>query len=137
MNEAQITDLLLTAAADLATALVLPVAMPGRSADYGAQRYLEVTEFRNTTGSPTWGTAAVFGGILQIALHQPNNDEGAVTPTALAGQIAAAFYKNRVLFGDDGRVKIYQNPTVLTPIVQGDKTIYPVSIPYIATRGEG
>lgn len=136
MNEAQITDLLLTAASDLATALVLPAAMPGRTFEPPATRYLEVTEFRNTTGSPTWGTSAVFQGILQIALHQPNNDEGAITPTEIAGQIAAAFYKNRVLFGDDGRVKINQNPTVLTPIVEGNKTIYPVSIPYIATRGE-
>lgn len=137
MNPVQISDALLTAAAALATDLALPVAMPGRNFEPTGTQYLEVTEFKNTTGNPTWGGEAVYMGILQIALHRPNDNEGSISPLTIATQIEAAFYKNRNIYGTGGCVRIYQHASVLTPIVETDKVVYPVSIPYLATKREG
>lgn len=136
MNPAKITDVLLVAATDLAATLALPISLPGRRFDPPTGRYLEVIEFKNTTNSPSWGGDAVFIGILQISVHQPNNDEGVIPATLIQDQIAAAFPMNRMIRTDTGNVKISQVPSVLTPITEPEKTIFPVSIPYLASRRE-
>lgn len=138
MNENQITDLLLADAIEVAAALSLPVALPNRTFDPPADgRYLEVIQFRNTAASPSWGGMAVYMGILQISYHQRNDDTGAIPGADVQSVIEAAYPKNRLIYGANGKVTIYQNASELTPIVETDKTVYPVSIPYLASRGEG
>jgi len=138
MNESEITDVLLGDAVAVAAALLLPVSLPNRSfnpPDTG--KYLEVIQFRNTAGSPSWGGMAVYMGILQISYHQRNDDTGAMPGADIQAAIESYYRKNRLIYGPTGKITIYQNASELTPITETDKTIYPVSIPYIASRGEG
>lgn len=137
MNEAQITDALMIEAGLVATTLALAMAFPDRSLDSGnAAQYLEAVQFRNTTDNPTWGGEAVYMGILQITVVQRMDDQGIMPGTNLQLQIADMFKKNRVIRTLNGKIKIYQNPSVLTPITEQGKTLYPVSIPYLASRSE-
>jgi len=138
--EADIADALLSAVSTIAGTLALPVAMPGivfppaDHPEYSEQVHLEVRHFRNTNISAWWGTEVIYIGILQISVIDPTQ-VGEIAPTEYAGQIAEAFKKNRVIQTTEGkRIQVYENPTVLSSIEYGQKTAYPVSIPYRCSK---
>jgi len=96
-----------------------------------AETYVEIRQFKNTNGNPTWGRDKILRGIWQLSLIVTGSENpGALMPTEITSTIADHFHKNkRIQFGATVIV-IPENPTELTEITEPSKTIYPVSIPY-------
>lgn len=98
-------------------------------------RYLEVIHFRNTNGPDLWGTTKRLRGILQVSVIDPAQ-EGTQIGIEIGSAIASYFKKNTRWNYGATMIKITNTPTLLTPIVSGPKTEYPVSIPYRVTQRE-
>jgi hypothetical protein len=134
--ESDIDDGLLTAVIDVGVSLALPLSMPDTPFDpANYQEYLEALIFTNKTANPTWGEDANHIGILQIN-YVTKQQIGVVIPKQKAGAIVTAFHKNRIIFHGSAKIKIYQHPTALTPIIEPQQTTYPVSIPYMVIKTE-
>lgn len=98
-------------------------------------RHLHVMHFRNTNGPDLWGTTKRLRGILQVSVVDPQQ-EGTQIGIEIGSAIATYFQKNTRWNYGSTMIKIVNTPTLLTPIVQGHKTEYPVSIPYRVTQRE-
>lgn len=113
-----------------------PVAMPNvpfppeAHPEFSEKMYLEVRHFRNTSLGGTWGTDRTLMGILQVSVINPKQD-GELEAVDIAGLLTKHFEKNTIIWTDQAeRIVIYEPPTLLTPLQDGQKSAYPVSIPY-------
>lgn len=121
-----------TVATAVAATLGLPIYFPGITNDSGnARRYLEVTHFRNTVLSNDWGTRVTYRGIYQISLIDKINNTG-IERLTITKTIVDGFQKNKRFNHNDAYVKITEQPSVLSPVVNPEFTEIPVSIPYLA-----
>ncbi len=100
------------------------------------ETYLEIRHFPNTNINPTWGRDKTMQGIWQVSVVVNGDQYGDIPPTEIASIIAEHFHKNKRIACDGSFIKIYQHPTVLTPVDEPSKTIYPVSIPYQLLKRE-
>lgn len=98
-------------------------------------RHLSVVHFRNTNGPDLWGTTKRLRGILQVSVIDPAQ-EGTEIGIEIGSAIASYFKKNTRWNYGATMIKIVNTPTLLTPLVNGAKTEYPVSIPYRVTQRE-
>jgi hypothetical protein len=132
--EADIKRALLTRAEAFAASVALRAEMPGVPFDTveGEVRWLTVDHFVNTNLNYGWSDRTQFQGILQICVVD-TAQEGDLAPTEVCGAIVSYFDKNTVIRQGNVVVKIEVRPSVLTPIVDGQKSTYPVSIPYRAS----
>lgn len=118
-----------------APGLGLPLAMPNipfppsDHPEYSENVYLDIKHFRNTNLSPTWGNEKTLLGLYQISIVDPRQ-AGEISATAIASQIIDLYAKNSNLFEGSTRVLIYEQPSLLSTVQSGQKSIYPVSIPY-------
>lgn len=116
-------------AIELAAALGLSIAAPNVPFSPPDGKYLDIRHFRNTNLNPSWGDEKTLLGIYQISVVDPKQN-GEIPATAVASQVIDAFHKNTVIYSGTVRLVIYENPTLLTTVQDGHKSIYPISIPY-------
>lgn len=94
--------------------------------------YIEVRHFPNTNPSdPTWGDEQMKQGFLQVGIVD-TAQRGTLAPAAIADEILAHFAKGTQLTEGNVTVKIETHPTLLTTVQDGQRAIFPVSIPYRA-----
>lgn len=94
------------------------------------KRYLNVKHFpAPTTNYDLADDSQTHSGTLQITLVDPNQ-LGELQASEITSQIVARFAKDTELRSGDAVVKIPQTPAVLGSIVDGQRTLYPVSIRY-------
>lgn len=113
-----------------------PVAMPNvpfppeNHPEFSDQMYLEVRNFRNTTLSNNWGIERTIIGILQVSVINPKQT-GELEAVDIAGLLTKHFIKNTSIWTENAeRIVIYEHPSLLTALQDGQKSAYPVSIPY-------
>lgn len=103
-----------------------------------AAPWLRVTWLPASTRGPfLTGTGGEYRGLLQIDVFAPVTPGspatyGATPATELAGQIAAAFYKDRVLTRSSLSVRILKPASVGRAMEEPGWIQVPVSIPYVA-----
>ena len=125
-----LTDEMELAGAPYPTAFPNVAFPPKDHPEYSSKIYLEVRHFRNTNVSSEWGTGRDLMGILQISVVDPLQ-AGELTALGIASLIVEYFKKNTNLWTEGmERILIYESPTVLTMVQDGNKSIHPVSIPY-------
>ena len=94
--------------------------------------YIQVRHFPNRNPSdPTWGDEQIKQGFLQIGIID-TKQKGSIKPSELADEILALFTKGTKIKQGAVLVVIDQHPTLLSVVQDGQKSIYPVSIPYRA-----
>lgn len=94
--------------------------------------YIEVRHFPNVNpGDPTWGDEQLKEGFLQVGIVDPMN-KGTIAPARIADEILTLFAKGTRLTEDNVTVKIEKHPNLLTVVQDGQRAIFPVSIPYRA-----
>lgn len=138
--ESDIENGLMTRVSEFAASYItglLPVAFPDVpfTPPDNNDPYLEVIHFRNTNGPDLWGTTKRLRGILQVSVIDPKQ-EGTQIGIEIGSAIANYFEKNTRWNYGATMIKITNTPTLLTPLVNPEKTEYPVSIPYRVTQRE-
>lgn len=133
MNKAAIEIALSEATRVMAFSLNLPVLYPNIINDTipppDESDYIEVKHFPNVTDGYDWGSAIdIQTGIWQLGLVTTKRD--GVDRLVIIDQIGSYFARGMEFRSGQTVVKIEQPPSLLTVIVDGQKSIYPVSIRY-------
>lgn len=94
-------------------------------------RYLQVDLFFNR---PAWQgitDGRQDQGLLQVMVVVPR-DGGLIAPMALAEAVAAHFPKGFDMTSGAVRVRVSEEPWITSPLVEGNQTRIPVTIPWKA-----
>lgn len=111
----------------------LPVKYVGRLFQPPADnKWLEVIYIPNNINNEFWGSSRTYQGILRLVLHWGMDDKGAYAPTALVESIGAYFSKGTKLVdtGNNVKVVIQENPTLLNMLEEPPEMLLPLSIRY-------
>lgn len=111
----------------------LPIAWPNFAFDPPPTTYLKVDMLWNrkvNRGIPN-NSATEHRGIFQVTVIAPANT-GIVTPTNIAGTVAAHFKRGTPLNIQGIKVKIEGEPSLAPPLPSGDRIRLPVSIGFYA-----
>lgn len=128
------TDLAASAAA-AALVLNLPAALGDDSFEPpidGNGMMLPYLRFDFMNNAPFWEgirSGRLDQGMMQITLTMPR-PHLVSDAYELVDDILALYPKAGILPGD-GRVKVQSAPWVASPIVEGDRTYYPITVPWV------
>lgn len=126
---------LATSAAAVATVLNLPPAIGDNNFEPpvdGNGMILPYLRFDFMNNAPFWEgirTGRLDQGMMQITLTMPRPHLVA-TALGLVDDIIT-LYPKAVRLPGAGRVKVQSSPWVASPIVEGDRTYYPVTVPWV------
>lgn len=137
---ARVLDALYTDAIALADALGLPISVPNvvfppmTNPEYSEQVHLEIRNFWAGIAWQSWGSDARPIATFQVSVIDPNQ-AGEINPTMFAGQVMDHYVNGKHLWtAHMERLTFSAAPTLLTSVQYGQKSIYPVSIPYGFTK---
>lgn len=107
----------------------LPISWPEKeftTPDDG--RYLEVIIFPNRPSFEGLASGRVDQGLLQISVVWPKG-EGVIAAMEIADEVAAQFYMGSRF----GRIKVYRQPWISTPLSEDDRVKIPITIPWVSS----
>lgn len=112
----------------------LPITFPEPASDYEEPadgKYIRADLFMNRPAWEGLTSGTMAQGLLQITLNWPRND-GLIAPLAIVEAIKAHFPKALALHSGQTKVTISGQPWSASPISEGDKVSFAITIPWQA-----
>jgi len=132
-TEVEVTKALIKgamAAIALTSQAALPISVPGRTFAPDIQKFWEIVPLLNGASATYWDANETFQGSLRVILHWPNDDSGVYTQMSYLAELKAHLLKGTYLINGPAKVLISDHPNIGSPILNGQETLFPLTIRY-------